>query len=177
MLSKNVIKVIPSQLLKKSTFLIRCKSFRKTQRKNLCQSLFFNKKMLSCHFCKISNNTFFTEHIWATASSCTKEIVDQDYFCFYEKSVLLIFKEHRPKKLVEATMCSTATRNCESVLKHALRRCYLPVWNTIVGETSTDFRDVPKCMLQQQLLPLLHSDFYLNLCCLTARRISRYDSH
>ena len=55
--------------------------------------------MLSCEFCKISNNTFFTEHIWATASSFTKEIVDQDYFCFYLKSVLLIFKEHRPKRL------------------------------------------------------------------------------
>ena len=75
--------------------------------------------MLSCEFCKISNNTFFTEHIWATALSFTKEIVDQDYFCFYLKSVLLIFKEHRPKKILEATMGSAATRNCGSVLKHA----------------------------------------------------------
>ena len=106
------------------------RNFAKFTGKHLCQILVTWQKgtlVFSYEVCKISNNTFFTEHIWATASSCTKEIVDQDYFCFYEKSVLLIFKEHRPKKLVEATMCSTATRNCESVLKHALRRCYLPV--------------------------------------------------
>ena len=51
--------------------------------KHLCQSLFFNKvagaacnfikketlsQVLSCEFCAISKNTFFTEHVWATAS-------------------------------------------------------------------------------------------------------------
>ena len=26
--------------------------------------------MYSCEFCEISKNTFFTEHLWTTASSC-----------------------------------------------------------------------------------------------------------
>ena len=57
--------------------------FAKFTGKYLCQSLFFNKiaggackfvktetlaLVLSCEFCKISRNTFFTEHVWATAS-------------------------------------------------------------------------------------------------------------
>ena len=38
-----------------------------------CASLFFNKKetlaqVFSCEFIEISKNTFFTEHLWATAS-------------------------------------------------------------------------------------------------------------
>ena len=51
--------------------------------KHLCQSLYLNKvadlaynfikietlaQVFSCEFCKIAKNTFFTEHIWATAS-------------------------------------------------------------------------------------------------------------
>ena len=41
--------------------------------KHLCQSLFFNKKetlpqVFSCEFREISKNTFFTEHLWVTAS-------------------------------------------------------------------------------------------------------------
>ena len=54
--------------------------------KHLCQSLFFNKvassglhacnfvkketlaHLFSCEFCEISKNTFFTEHLWTTAS-------------------------------------------------------------------------------------------------------------
>ena len=60
--------------------------------------------MFSCEFCKISNNTIFTEHIWATtASYFNKETVNQDYFCFYLKIVQAqvfscefceIFEEH-----------------------------------------------------------------------------------
>ena len=51
---------------------------------HLCQSIFFNKvagacnfikketlaQVFSCEFCEISKNTFFTEHVWATASYC-----------------------------------------------------------------------------------------------------------
>ena len=48
--------------------------------KHLCQRLFFNKvavhfikkeplvQVFSCEFCEISKNTFFTEHLWTTAS-------------------------------------------------------------------------------------------------------------
>ena len=51
-------------------------NFTKFARKHLCQSLFFNKvaglrpeaQVFSCEFCKIFKNTFFTEHIWTTAS-------------------------------------------------------------------------------------------------------------
>ena len=54
-------------------------NFPKFLGKHLCQSLFFNKvaglrkkktltRVFSCEFCEILNNTFFTEHLWTTAS-------------------------------------------------------------------------------------------------------------
>ena len=61
-------------------FVLR--SFTKFTGKHLCQSLFFNKPflpqacnfikketetlahVLSCEFCNISKNTFFTDHLW-----------------------------------------------------------------------------------------------------------------
>ena len=59
------------------------RNFAKFTGKHLCQSLFFNKvaglacnfikketlaQVFSCEFCEISKNTFFTEHLWTTAS-------------------------------------------------------------------------------------------------------------
>ena len=59
------------------------KNFAKFTGKHLCQSLFFNKadseacnfikketltQVFSCEFCVSSKNTFFTEHLWTTAS-------------------------------------------------------------------------------------------------------------
>ena len=62
------------------------RDFAKFTGKHPCQSLFFNKvaglspqacnfikketlaHVLSCEFCEISRNTFFTEHLWATAA-------------------------------------------------------------------------------------------------------------
>ena len=58
-------------------------------KENTCQSLFFNKvagltcrpnfinnetqaQMLSCEFCEVSKNTFFAEHLRATASEMNK---------------------------------------------------------------------------------------------------------
>ena len=57
---------------------------------NICVSLIFNKllsltcnfikkealaQVFSCEFCEISKNTFFTEHVWATASvSCFNKL-------------------------------------------------------------------------------------------------------
>ena len=60
--------------------------FSKLTRKHMCQSLFFKKivglsetleKVFSCEFCEISKNTFFTEHLWATAS-----LFSEDLNCF-----------------------------------------------------------------------------------------------
>ena len=63
------------------------RNFAKFTGKHLCQSLFFNKvaglwplacnfikkeilaQVFSREFCKISKNTFFTEHLWTTASA------------------------------------------------------------------------------------------------------------
>ena len=59
------------------------RNFPKFIGKHLCQSLFFNKvaggacnfnkketlaQVFSCEFSEISKNTFFTEHLWVTAS-------------------------------------------------------------------------------------------------------------
>ena len=48
------------------------KNFAKFTGKHLCQRPFFQKEflaqMFSCEFCKISENTFFTEHLRTTAS-------------------------------------------------------------------------------------------------------------
>ena len=55
------------------------RNFSKFTGKHLCLSLFFNKvaglrqketlaQVFFCEFCKISQNTFFTEHLWATTS-------------------------------------------------------------------------------------------------------------
>ena len=56
------------------------RNFTKFTGKHLCQSLCFNKAcnfikiefmamVFSCEFCEISMNTFFTEHVWVTAST------------------------------------------------------------------------------------------------------------
>ena len=52
------------------------RTFTKFTEKHLCQSLFFNNfikketlaQVFSCEFCEISKNTYFTEHVWTTAS-------------------------------------------------------------------------------------------------------------
>ena len=55
------------------------RNFAKFTGKYLCQSLFFNIKketlaqVFSCEFCEISNNTFFTEHLRATAFVMIRE--------------------------------------------------------------------------------------------------------
>ena len=43
------------------------RNFAKLTVKHLYQSLFF-KKLCYSEFCEISKNSFFTKHIWATAS-------------------------------------------------------------------------------------------------------------
>ena len=54
-------------------------NFAKFLGKHLCQSLLFDKvavlrkketltRVFSCEFCEIFKNTFFTEHLWTTAS-------------------------------------------------------------------------------------------------------------
>ena len=57
------------------------RNFTKLTGKQLFQSLFFSvpeacnfikketlAEVFSCEFCEISKNTFFTEHLWVTAS-------------------------------------------------------------------------------------------------------------
>ena len=65
------------------------KNLAQSTEKRLCQSLFhannfINKKTLaqlfSCEFCEIFKNTFFTEHLWMTASVCLNVIL---WFFFY----------------------------------------------------------------------------------------------
>ena len=52
------------------------KKFTKLTRKQLCQSLFFNKVagllVFNCEFCKIFKNTFLTQQLRVTASASTK---------------------------------------------------------------------------------------------------------
>ena len=73
------------------------RNFAKFTGKHQCQSLLFNKvaglqlylkktpaQVFSCEFCEISKNTFFTEHLWTTASvsnrKCAKIQLSQKHF-------------------------------------------------------------------------------------------------
>ena len=60
------------------------RNFKKFTGKHLCQSLCFNKAcnfikrefmamVFSCEFFEISMNTFFTEHVWVTASTLSSK--------------------------------------------------------------------------------------------------------
>ena len=63
------------------------RNFAKFTGKHLFQRLFFKKESLaqvfSCEFCEISKNTFFTEHLQATASNLGRKF----------KSAKLIFQK------------------------------------------------------------------------------------
>ena len=57
----------PKVFYKKGVF----RNLTKFLGKHLCQGLFFNKVAgLRLQFCEISKNTFFTDHVWTTASKC-----------------------------------------------------------------------------------------------------------
>ena len=82
------------------------RNFTKFTGKHLYQSLCFNKfveaynfikketlaQVFSCEFCEISKNTFFTEHLWTTASIYSPESL---------VNLLSLFKHytHRMKKI------------------------------------------------------------------------------
>ena len=55
-------------------------NFTKFTGKHLCWSLVFNKvekkKVFSCEFCELFLNTFFTEHLWVTASVLSCAIIN-----------------------------------------------------------------------------------------------------
>ena len=94
------VSTIKSPLLKQQIYLKiprishqRCsrkkgvrRNFAKFTGKHLCQSLFFKPQacnfikketlaqVFSCEFCETSKNTFFTEHLWATASECLQYV-------------------------------------------------------------------------------------------------------
>ena len=52
-------------------------------------------QVFSCEFCKISQNTFFTEHLWATASETAPEnsAITQS-FCKISESDMNILKTY-----------------------------------------------------------------------------------
>ena len=78
-------------ILKKQPPEVFCKkkcSYRNITKftgEHLCQSFFFNKvtgrgpleQVFSCEFCEISKKTFFTEHLWATASNISNFVVHE----------------------------------------------------------------------------------------------------
>ena len=80
------------------------KIFSKFTGKHLCQSLLFNKasacnfikketlaQVFSCEFSKISKDTFFIEHLWATASFETLNYALSEFPDGY-----IILKSHKP---------------------------------------------------------------------------------
>ena len=90
------------------------RNFAKFTGKHLCH-LFFNKIALkkrlwhthvfSCEFCKLSKNTFFVEHLWATASvfilwiNSLKRELQQQTPGFHRKSKEVLKSDsHLPKK-------------------------------------------------------------------------------
>ena len=73
------LSITTSSHLKCSMWKGVLRNFTTLTGKHLCQSLFFNKfaafikketlaQVFSCQCCEISKNTFFTEHLWTTAS-------------------------------------------------------------------------------------------------------------
>ena len=73
------------------------KNFAKFTGEHLYQRLFFKRdffeketlaQVCSCEFCEISKNTFFTEHLWATASVAASEpstiFAEIFHICFRE---------------------------------------------------------------------------------------------
>ena len=85
------------------------KNYAKFTRKHLCWSLVFRKvaglrlakketptQVFSCEFCEIFKNTFFTEHLWTTASVWINSkkifiIKRRQKYSKYHTSVLLTF--------------------------------------------------------------------------------------
>ena len=74
---KNICKRLLLKMCSAGEGVLR--NFAKFLGKHLCQSFFFEKvaglrkketltRVFSCEFCEIFKNTFFTEHLWTTAS-------------------------------------------------------------------------------------------------------------
>ena len=74
------------------------RNFVKFTGKHLCQSLFFNKETLaqvfSCEFYEISKKTFFTEHLWTTASGGSKRKMSTEVM-LEEKSCSISYEAQR----------------------------------------------------------------------------------
>ena len=90
--------------------------------------------MISCEFCKISKNTFFTEYLWAPASTCT--LLQNAGTCLYRiwESNVLVFPVH----LLRVTCFSF----CIIMYKRKKACEYLPVFQLSL----TKF-----CEIQKQL--------------------------
>ena len=85
------------------------RNFAKFRGKHLYQSLFFNKvagtflkketqaQVFSCEFCEISQNTFFIEHFWATASEERRLFKLASNKCVKTACVCIVFFFHYSK--------------------------------------------------------------------------------
>ena len=69
-------------------------NFSKFTRKHLCQSVFFKRlyyQVFSCEFSEICKTTFFTKHVWATAS------VFRTLSNIYDRTFLWKYRSSRPE--------------------------------------------------------------------------------
>ena len=111
------------------------RNFTKFTGKHLCQSIFFNKvaglspatllkKILwqrgfSCEFCEISKNTFFTEHLLATASSLSNENTqDEIHADNIEKESTIRNSAFANKKLSSSS--SITSKNATTISRNTL---------------------------------------------------------
>ena len=91
----------------------RSKKFRKTHRKTPVPKSFliklqvfscvflFQARVLSCEFCEISKNTFFTKHLWATASALSTKNLNM--YLKHSRKMLLVFTSFRNILMTEIT--------------------------------------------------------------------------
>ena len=99
------------------------RNFTKLTGKHLCNSLLFNKvagprlikketlvQVFSCKFCEISNNTFFTEHLWATPSVGNSVVITHFLKHFQTQS----------KDLFKATVKASARRSSTYIVRMSL---------------------------------------------------------
>ena len=76
-----ILQILKHQKQPPEVFYIKgcsLKKITKFTRKQLCQSLYFNKfketlpQVFSCEFCEIFKNTFFTEHLQMTQTTASE---------------------------------------------------------------------------------------------------------
>ena len=84
----------------------------------------------SCHFCEISQNIFFTKHLWTTASEHLKCRSLQQYltgfvnYCFKTPSQMFVMVLSTPLEVVQQEKLQNAKKNVKvKQEKNAKRKC------------------------------------------------------